>query len=145
MIIESEPTSSAGNFAPGANLLDDKPNTYDPSRFRQIATLQSETPPSMPEAKAFISFARWVFGPQGIPSLRVLAFGDFSHEDRYEAQRFLVRRLDPLKESRVVSECLGFVPLDFADLESWDGLSGNGARFLAACPGNSLMESPYDF
>lgn len=99
----------------------------------------------MPEAKAFISFARWAFGPQGIPSLRVLAFGDFSHEDRYEAQRFLVRRLDPLEESRVVSECLGFVPLDLADLESWDGLSGNGARFLAACPGNSLMESPYDF
>lgn len=93
----------------------------------------------------FVSFATWAFGPEGIPSLEVLALGDFSHDDRYEAQRFLVRRRDPLKESQAPSACLDFVPIELTDLDTWGGFLGNGARFLAACPGGGLMESPYDF
>lgn len=65
----------------------------------------------------FVSFATWAFGPEGIQSLKVLALGDFSHDDRYEAQRFLVRRRDPLK-SQAPGAFLDFVPIELTDLST---------------------------
>lgn len=40
----------------------------------------------------FREFAQWVFGPQGLPSLQVLAYGDFSPEGRPIRANFLLGR-----------------------------------------------------
>lgn len=37
-------------------------------------------------------FAQWAFGPNGYPELQVLAYGDFSHEGRYERHKLLLCR-----------------------------------------------------
>ncbi|KAI2787058.1 hypothetical protein POX_f07413 [Penicillium oxalicum] len=145
LLLEIQRASSVGVCAPGSYFQGDNLDTHDPSRSTHIASLQSSALPHLAEAKAFLSFATWAFSPQGIPSLKALAFGDFSHEDRYEAQRFLIRRRDPSKESQATSEYPDFVPFEVADLDTWEGFLGDGARFLAACPGGGLMESPYDF
>ncbi|KAJ6033836.1 hypothetical protein N7460_000247 [Penicillium canescens] len=110
--------------------------------------------PRHTEAEEFLSFAEWAFGPCGIPSLQVLAFGDFSHEERYQEQQFLVRRLDPALAcgQNGVARCFSdnnrggpfFVPAVMSDTWTWDGLSFDGPQFLSACPGGGLMESPYE-
>ena len=110
--------------------------------------------PAATEAEQFVSFAEWAFGPRGLPALKVLAFGDFSHEDRYPGQQFLVRRVEPARDCSPkciplsignLEGCLPFYPVDISELSAWDGMSVDGARFLSACPGSGLMESPYEF
>ncbi|CAG8244243.1 unnamed protein product [Penicillium salamii] len=117
----------------------------------QEAVLESSV--AIAEAEDFVSFAEWAFGPRGLPALQVLAFGDFSHGDRYSGQQFLLRRAYSAWEygSKSVAgdACddtmrLPFRPAEMADLSIWDGVSVDGARFLSACPGGGLMESPYE-
>jgi hypothetical protein len=117
----------------------------------QEAVLESSV--AIAEAEDFVSFAEWAFGPRGLPALQVLAFGDFSHGDRYSGQQFLLRRAYPAWEygsKRVAGDTcddtmrLPFRPAELADLSIWDGVSVDGARFLSACPGDGLMESPYE-
>ncbi|KAJ5500669.1 hypothetical protein N7453_009720 [Penicillium expansum] len=117
----------------------------------QEAVLESSA--AIAEAEDFVSFAEWAFGPGGLPALQVLAFGDFSHGDRYRGQQFLMRRACPAWDSDgkglVGLTCddttrLPFRPADMADPSIWDGVSVDGARFLSACPGGGLMESPYE-
>ncbi|KAJ5366158.1 hypothetical protein N7541_000099 [Penicillium brevicompactum] len=117
----------------------------------QEAVLESSV--AMAEAEEIVSFAEWAFGPGGLPALRVLAFGDFSHGDRYSGQQFLLRRAYPAWE--IASKSVAgdtcndtmrapFRPADMADPSIWDGVPVEGARFLSACPGGGLMESPYE-
>jgi hypothetical protein len=117
----------------------------------QEAVLESSV--AIAEAEDFVSFAEWAFGPRGLPALQVLAFGDFSHGDRYSGQQFLLRRAYPAWEygskSVAVDTCddtmrLPFRPAEMADVSIWDGVSVDGARFLSACPEAGLMESPYE-
>ncbi|KAJ5365277.1 hypothetical protein N7517_008163 [Penicillium concentricum] len=117
----------------------------------QEAVLESSA--AIAEAEDFVSFAEWAFGPGGLPALQVLAFGDFSHGDRYRGQQFLMRRAYPVWDSDGKGlaglTCddttrLPFRPADMADPSIWDGVSVDGARFLSACPGGGLMESPYE-
>lgn len=117
----------------------------------QEAVLESSA--AIAEAEDFVSFAEWAFGPGGLPALQVLAFGDFSHGDRYRGQQFLMRRACPAWDSDGKGlaglTCddttrLPFRPADMADPSIWDGVSVDGARFLSACPGGGLMESPYE-
>ncbi|KAF4768016.1 hypothetical protein HAV15_002970 [Penicillium sp. str.  len=105
------------------------------------------------EAGDFVSFADWAFGPDGLPALQVLAFGDFSHGDRYRSQQFLMRRVYPSSEGGDKEfaglACddttrLPFCSADMSDPSIWDGAMVDGARFLSACPGGGLMESPYE-
>ncbi|KAJ5855206.1 hypothetical protein N7455_009154 [Penicillium solitum] len=117
----------------------------------QEAVLESSA--AIAEAEDFVSFAEWAFGPGGLPALQVLAFGDFSHGDRYRRQQFLMRRACPAWDSDGKGlaglTCddttrLPFRPADMADPSIWDEVSVDGARFLSACPGGGLMESPYE-
>lgn len=87
-----------------------------------------------------MSFAEWVFGPGGLPALQVLAFGDFSHSDRYSGQQFLLRRAFPAWEcgSKDVAGdiCdyttrLPFRPADMADPSIWDGVGYRVSRQAA--------------
>ncbi|KAJ5837640.1 uncharacterized protein N7525_002828 [Penicillium rubens] len=95
----------------------------------------------------------FVFGPDGLPALQVLAFGDFSHGDRYRSQQFLMRRVYPSSEGGGKELAglafddttrLPFCSADMSDPSIWDGAMVDGARFLSACPGGGLMESPYE-
>jgi hypothetical protein len=36
------------------------------------------------EIKEVLDFADWAFGPNGLPKLEVLAFGDFSYQERHQ-------------------------------------------------------------
>ncbi|KAJ5230957.1 hypothetical protein N7489_011665 [Penicillium chrysogenum] len=114
---------------------------FDRSQFEymdpQQAVLASSA--AIAEAEELVSFAEWAFGPHGLPALQVLAFGDFSHGDRYRSQQFLMRRLACDDTTR-----LPFRPADMSDPSIWDGAVVDGARFLSACPGGGLMESPYE-
>lgn len=108
--------------------------------------------PAATEAEQLVSFAEWAFGPRGLPALKVLAFGDFSHEDRYPGQQLLVRRVEPARDGSPkplspgkIQGRLPFYPVDISKPSAWDGMSVDGARFLSACPGSGLMESPYEF
>jgi hypothetical protein len=35
-------------------------------------------------------FAQWAFGPTGLPTLRVIAYGDFSYEGRFARHNVLL-------------------------------------------------------
>ena len=94
------------------------------------------------EAEDFVAFAIWAFGPQGLPSLQVLAYGDFSHQDRYHGQQFLLRRRN-IPQSGSTSQ-LSFESACVSDPWTWTGVSVDGADFLSACPRGGLMESPYE-
>ncbi|OGE46739.1 hypothetical protein PENARI_c124G04245, partial [Penicillium arizonense] len=128
---------------------------FDRSQFEymdpQQAVLASSA--AIAEAEDLVSFAEWAFGPHGLPALQVLAFGDFSHGDRYRSQQFLMRRVYPSWEDGDKElaglACddttrLPFRSADMSDPSLWDGAMVDGARFLSACPGGGLMESPYE-
>ncbi|OJJ52145.1 hypothetical protein ASPSYDRAFT_95845 [Aspergillus sydowii CBS 593.65] len=106
-----------------------------------------------PELQEFVRLVQWAFGPVGLPALQILAFGDFSHGDRYREQQVLLRRkrVDGLSDG----ECHGgscpanqtFCLADIDDDSLWDDLpldGLDGRRFLSACPSTGLMESSYD-
>lgn len=62
----------------------------DNSHFDLAATQHGPTGDTKPsasstEADEFLSFAKWAFSSDGLPSLQVLGFGDFSHGDRYQS------------------------------------------------------------
>ena len=117
----------------------------DPAATQHGETADTQPSASSTEADEFLSFAKWAFSPDGLPSLQVLGFGDFSHGDRYQSQRFLVRRLGSSKIPCPAPDILPFYPVELSDPHIWDGVSVDGARFLGACPGGGLMESPYEF
>lgn len=104
------------------------------------------------EAEDFVSLAEWAFGPAGFPALQVLAFGDFSHQDQYERQQFLVRRKHqiphPSRQGCVGSKRngrdLNFWPAEPSDSLAWDSILIDGPEFLSACPESGLIDSPYD-
>ena len=126
------------NYETEHNHCDPAVAQYGP---RADATLST----SYTEADEFSSFAKWAFSPDGLLSLQVLGVGDFSHEDRYRSQRFLVRRLGSSNIPRPTPEILPFYPIELSDPHIWNGVSVDGARFLGACPGGGIMESPYEF
>ena len=126
---------------------------FDRSQFEymdpQQAVLASSA--AIAEAEDLVSFAEWAFGPDGLPALQVLAFGDFSHGDRYRSQQFLMHRVYPSWGGKELAgpACddttwLPFRSADMSDSSIWDGAMVDGARFLSACPGGGLMESPYE-
>ncbi|OQD73134.1 hypothetical protein PENANT_c217G06402 [Penicillium antarcticum] len=106
------------------------------------------------EAEEFVAFAEWVFGPTGLPNLHVLAFGDFSHNNRFQKQQFLTRRRHHENEPRYkdhqhpacIHESLSqsFCAANSADTSLWENLGVDGARFLSSCPASGLIESPFE-
>jgi hypothetical protein len=101
------------------------------------------------EIKEVLDFADWAFGPNGLPRLEVLAFGDFAYEERYQKQRFLARRKRsmrlPLRDQTPETHkhygwilCIG----DMNDPSLWSNVGLDGSKFLSACPDGGPMESP---
>lgn len=85
----------------------------------------------------FEDFAQWVFGPNGIPSLRLLAFGDFSYRGRFVEYNHLLCRKShsqaghhrPRRYFRTITD---------DDNELWD-LFDKHHDALEACPTDSLF------
>jgi hypothetical protein len=105
------------------------------------------------EAEEFVNFADWAFGPSGLPALQILAFGDFSFEDRYQNQQFLVHRKygdqtftgktcrDPFSGN---TKDRNFCVAEVVNPPRWDLFQVNGSNFLSTCPESGLMDSPYE-
>ncbi|OJJ52129.1 hypothetical protein ASPSYDRAFT_37528 [Aspergillus sydowii CBS 593.65] len=103
-----------------------------------------------PEVQEFVRLVQWAFGPAGLLALQILAFGDFSHGDRYREQQVLLRRkrADGSSDGACHGGCCtanqSFCLAAIDNDSLWDGLPLDGPRFLSACPSTGLMESPYD-
>jgi hypothetical protein len=86
------------------------------------------------------NFAQWAFGPRGFPSLRVIAFGDFSCEGRYTWNNVLLCRNDePVQSGRQEVAGQTFRHLADNDRSLWD-LLDKYSNVLEACPTNPLFE-----
>lgn len=92
----------------------------------------------------FKDLAQWAFGPDGIRSLRLLAYGDFSGDGRFQQSNLLLCRRDPPRG-------IDFLGMDDAsqqfcfrevrpgeDTELWE-LYEREKQLLAACPRDSLL------
>ncbi|KAJ5640339.1 uncharacterized protein N7484_008201 [Penicillium longicatenatum] len=104
------------------------------------------------EAHEFLQFAEWAFGPTGLTRLQVLALGDFSHENRYHRQQFLVQKRYQKPGCGIqigeTTLCCGMASKDYcaANVEDpllRDYIMVDDSNFLSICPEGSLMESPY--
>ena len=89
-----------------------------------------------PELEAF---AAWAFGETGLPELRVLARGDFSHDGRFAASQVLLCRREPTAAH----------PRPFRHVAADDRALRNYVQsrmdFLEACPGESLFPSVHGY
>jgi hypothetical protein len=83
------------------------------------------------EAEDLLNFANWAFSPNGLHGLKFLAIGDFSHQDQYQQQRFILER----NNSQVAT--------DIYRLLSGDELPLCLLDFLSSCPEDETMESLY--
>ncbi|KAI1745254.1 hypothetical protein F4680DRAFT_97570 [Xylaria scruposa] len=94
---------------------------------------KTRKPDSMtPEFQDLVS---WVFGPDGINSLQLLAFGDFSCRGRLYAYNLILCRKDaPVADGE----------LPYHRLDPWlarnKSLSDSVCEFLEACPSAPLMD-----
>lgn len=113
----------------------------------------SETTRALSEAEEFVEFASWAFSPSGLPKLQVLAFGDFSHGDRFSDQQFLVCRKAadrPLHNGAyqgILSNCnsnSNYCVVESQDPSAWANVRIDGPLFLSTCPESGLMESPFE-
>ena len=78
----------------------------------------------------------WAFGPDGLPDLQVLAFGDFSHDGRFPNQEILFCRqvLQPSKTAwRLATK---------NEAAIFDGID-RSMDFLGACPKDVTMLNRY--
>lgn len=92
-------------------------------------------------------FAHWAFGPDGLPTLEVLAFGDFSHDGRFRNHNHLfcrhtrsIRTLENDTSQQGEGErVLTFCPIR-GNYREW-GLIDRNKEFLEACPTNSIINN----
>lgn len=115
--------------------------------------------PASSEADEFVSFAKWAFGPTGLPNLQILDLGDFSDKDQFQKQQCLIRRRCHEKERRYevyqrpgcghepdlthsFTPSVLLAPPTFRS-GGW-GLPVDGARLLSTCPTNGSIESPFE-
>lgn len=72
--------------------------------------------------------AQWAFSADGLPSLQVLAWGDFCHGGRYSKFNLLLCRSDS-----------GYQTLTPSDTIAWDLVHDN-IDMLTACPLDDILE-----
>jgi hypothetical protein len=85
--------------------------------------------------------ASWAFGPEGLPSLQVLAYGDFSYRGR--RPNLVLCRSKSLDDSDIQKSAsrlssLAYREVTKADFSEQEILYTN-AHFLEACPEDSLL------
>ncbi|KAL4900335.1 hypothetical protein BDW74DRAFT_96454 [Aspergillus multicolor] len=69
---------------------EDKPDTVSVNKSRSEECMRGTC------LSCLIEFAKWAFGPTGLPNLLVIAYGNFSHDGRFvQSQALLYRTLKP--------------------------------------------------
>jgi hypothetical protein len=86
----------------------------------------------------FFKFARWAFSPEGLPELRILAWGDFSHNGRWRDSNILLCR-DWSDQSGSY-----FRTLKNSDFDYWELIDEN-MDMLSACPSDQLLWNPHGY
>lgn len=87
----------------------------------------------------FKNLAQWVFGPNGIRSLRLLAYGDFSGGGLYKPSTLLLCRRDESLGSHHAAQHFHFREVrPGEDTELWE-LYEREKHVLEACPRDSLL------
>jgi hypothetical protein len=90
--------------------------------------------------KTLQDFAEWAFGPKGIPSLRVIAYGDFSYEGRFSLNNVLLcKAASSTKMRRQDVACPNFRRIADNDRPLW-ALVHKYSNVLEACPNDPLLE-----
>jgi hypothetical protein len=90
--------------------------------------------------KPLHDFAQWAFGPTGFPSLRVIAFGDFSYEGRFPLDNlFLCRNIMSAQLSQNADAGSNFHQLTRED-PMWKDLLNKYYDFLQACPDRPIVQ-----
>lgn len=89
-----------------------------------------------------LNFVKWAFGPDGLPNLLLLAYGDFSCGERYRWSRVVFVRYPrpnvPIPSAQedkdgVFGPALPFRVMHPEDEYLWDEIEG-AREFLEACP-----------
>lgn len=86
-------------------------------------------------------FADWVFGPRGLPGLRVIALGDFAHGRviKEKDNMFLVRGNGGPSAANGTDSYTIFWPEE-KGTQDWAELVDRNRHFLEACPAEPLMD-----
>lgn len=91
-------------------------------------------------------FAIWAFGPEGIQSLKVLAYGDFSYQGRHRSTNAILCRNEwkfPKPTGYIVTGKeenteISFRPIRDSDIEMMEMVHEN-MDFLEACPVDPIL------
>lgn len=135
-----------------------KPNSLSrtPSRlFCQYEPTGSQLSPFVVDPDMLIDFAEWAFGPTGLPQLRVLAMGDFSHNSRYEGQQILMVRKECaqkhagryFKHFEKSGDCPNwsdtFEIATVTDEDTCMMIEKSDWEFFSSCPSDNLLDLPF--
>ncbi|PVH94481.1 hypothetical protein DM02DRAFT_676170 [Periconia macrospinosa] len=89
--------------------------------------------------KILHDFAQWAFGPEGLPSLKVIVYGDFSFQGRYaETHVFLYRNAELHQMQEQCDACETYHHFSRGDWQK--DLLDKYSSSLAACPFGHLMQ-----
>ncbi|PNP60807.1 hypothetical protein FNYG_14427 [Fusarium nygamai] len=117
------PTSAAGDVTFGPNAV-------------EVAADNNGGCLWPPLQHKFRQFLEWVFGPQGIASLDIVAFGDFAHGGRESTYNLLL--------SRSTNATSNFRLLDRYGRD-WEEVRYKYGDAMEACPVEPLSEYPHPF
>ena len=82
--------------------------------------------------REFLFLAKWAFGPDGVQSLQILAYGDFSYRGRFADSLLLLLR------DRSAPH--GFRPAVQDDMPGMQSLYTDNMDFFAACPAHTIVD-----
>jgi hypothetical protein len=143
MIEDSAPAGIIGNSlsSKSSTSLAVASSLYDSEYEADIDAANELT--NLPEN--LLPFAHWAFG--SIPSLQVLAYGDFSFKDRFRSGNHIICRqalkIPSRKEDNTARDeqkdiSLPFRPIRNSDIRMMELVSEN-MDFLGACPVDSII------
>ncbi|KAK0665428.1 hypothetical protein QBC41DRAFT_379707 [Cercophora samala] len=111
------------------------------SRFRHDHYLVAVAPEELEKMllPSFAALLDWIFGPTGISSLEVVAFGDYAHgRNGWALHNMFVSRGQPGKRYRV------FDARDKTNRHEWIDTAHKYKSFLESCPVGPMVESLTD-
>ncbi|KAF2496426.1 hypothetical protein BU16DRAFT_377596 [Lophium mytilinum] len=115
-------------YRPSVQLLHIRDGVQLTCKFKGPKRLEAEFPRALPE---IYNFARWAFGPAGLPNLEILAYGDFAHQGRQPNILLCKSQLESDGETP-------YRQLTKKDVRLWEVVREN-SDFLETCPETSLM------
>ena len=118
----------------------DMDRVAEESSIRNLKLLKTGERPSLedwPISRKIARFAEWAFGPEGIPSLEVLVYGDFSHNERFIERNELLCRTTPGTANQERKIDFNFRRMRLKEREDF---IREHVEFLEACPSDWLLK-----